>query len=132
MLDLLAGLQRERGLAIMFITHSLPLVAEIAGRVVVMYAGQVVEDGLVADVFARPLHPYTAALLASAPAADGSLPTGIPGVVPPPQALPPGCAFAPRCPHRRPRCNAPPPLDQVGTRSTRCVRWRELYEAVPA
>jgi peptide/nickel transport system permease protein len=125
-LDLLAGLQKERGLAILFVSHSLPVVAEIASRVVVMYAGQVVEYGAVAEVFGRPLHPYTAALLASAPHEDGSLPVGIPGIVPPPQALPPGCSFGPRCAYRAPECEAPPPLIDVGARSTRCVRWQEL------
>ncbi len=125
-LDLLAGLQKERGLAILFVSHSLPVVAEIASRVVVMYAGQVVEYGAVAEVFARPLHPYTAALLASAPHEDGSLPVGIPGIVPPPHALPPGCSFAPRCRYQAPECGAPPQLQTVGSRHTRCVRWQEL------
>ncbi len=125
-LDLLAGFQREHGLAILFVTHSLPVVAEIAKRVVVMYAGQVVEYGNVADVFARPLHPYTAALLASAPHEDGSLPVGIPGIVPPPHALPAGCCFAARCPYNAPCCDVPPPLQTIGNRSTRCIRWQEL------
>lgn len=129
-LDLLAGLQDQHGMAIVFITHSLPVVSEIADRVVVMYAGQVLEDGRVTDVFARPLHPYTMALLASAPQEDGSLPVGIPGIVPLPHDLPPGCSFAPRCPHARPRCATPPPLQQIGDRATRCVRWQELA-AVP-
>ena len=128
-LDLLAGLQAERGMAMLIITHSLPVVSEIAGRVAVMYAGQVVEEGSVREVFARPLHPYTKALLASAPHEDGSLPVGIPGVPPPPHHLPPGCSFAPRCPHNRPRCDAPPPLLQVGARATRCARWQELASA---
>ena len=125
-LDLLAGLQRERGLAMLFVSHSLPVVAEIATRVVVMYAGQVVEHGTVADVFGRPLHPYTAALLASAPPEDGTLPTGIPGMIPPPHALPPGCCFAPRCAHRAPVCDIPPALEHIGARWTRCVRWKHL------
>ncbi len=116
-------------MAMVFITHSLPVVSEIAGRVAVMYAGQVVEDGPVVEVFARPLHPYTAALLASAPRETGGLPVGIPGMVPPPHDLPPGCGFAPRCPHRRPRCDAPPPLQRMGARATRCVRWQELAPA---
>ncbi len=128
-LDLLAGLQAERGMATVFITHSLPVVSEVAGRVAVMYAGEVVEEGPVADVFARPLHPYTAALLASAPRETGGPPVGIPGMVPPPHDLPPGCGFAPRCPHRRPACDAPPPLARMGVRATRCVRWQELAPA---
>ena len=125
-LDLLARLRTERGMALVFITHSLPVVSEIADRVVVMYAGQVVEHGTVAEVFARPLHPYTAALLASAPRDDGSLPTGIHGQVPLPHLLPPGCSFAPRCAHRAPECEAPPPLIELQDRATRCIRWKTL------
>ena len=125
-LDLLARLRTERGMALVFITHSLPVVAEVADRVVVMYAGQVVEHGTVAEVFARPLHPYTAALLASAPRDDGALPVGIPGQVPLPHLLPPGCSFAPRCPHRAPECEAPPPLIELQDRATRCIRWKTL------
>ncbi len=127
-LELLAALKAENGMGLVFITHSLPVVAEIADRVVVMYAGQVVEQGPVGGIFARPLHPYTAALLRSAPADDGSLPRPIPGTVPLPQALPAGCAFAPRCAHRAPQCEAAPPqLEAAGPgRETRCIRWRAL------
>ena len=128
-LDLLAGLRAERGMGVVFITHSLPVVSEIADRVAVMYAGQVVEEGAVADVFARPLHPYTAALLASAPHEDGRPPVGIPGVVPLPHQLPAGCSFGPRCPHHAAVCNAPPPLVAVGAQMTRCVRWQALVAA---
>jgi peptide/nickel transport system permease protein len=74
------------------------------------------------------LHPYTAALLASAPGEDGALPAPIPGTVPPPHALPPGCAFAPRCGFRKAACEAAPPplLEPEPDRATRCLRWREL------
>ncbi len=127
-LELLAALRRERGMALVFITHSLPVVAEIADRVVVMYAGEVVEQGAAADVFAAPRHPYTAALLRSAPTEDGGLPEGIPGTVPQPHDLPAGCAFAPRCAHRVSDCDSVrPPLVDVGpNRQSRCLRWREL------
>jgi len=127
-LDLLADLRRERGMALVFITHSLPVVAEIADRVAVMYAGEIVEHGPAAAVFDRPLHPYTAALVRSAPREDGGLPDGIPGTVPLPLALPPGCAFAPRCGHCTPACEAaPPPLREASLgRQTRCLRWEEL------
>ncbi len=133
-LDLLAGLQRERRMALLFITHSLPVVAETADQVLVMYAGEIVERGGVAEVFAAPLHPYTAALLDSAPKPDGSLPVPIPGTVPQPHALPPGCAFAPRCPHCRPACEAAPPplLEARPGRATRCIRWREIARILPA
>jgi peptide/nickel transport system permease protein len=126
-LDLLADLKRERGLAMLFVTHSLPVVAEIADRVAVMYAGEIVELGPTAEVFARPRHPYTAALLRSAPDEDGPAPEGIPGVVPPPFALPEGCLFAPRCAHRAEECAVHPPLAELPDgRQTRCLRWSVL------
>jgi peptide/nickel transport system permease protein len=130
-LELLADLKRESGLALIFITHSLPVVAEIADRVAVMYAGEIMEEGGVEDVFARPLHPYTAALLASAPleagGEDAPAPQGIRGTVPLPHELPPGCRFAPRCDHRLAACEtAPPPLREVAPgRRSRCIRWAE-------
>ena len=127
-LQLLADLKAESGMGLMFITHSLPVVAEIADRVAVMYAGEIVEQGAVAEVFAHPLHPYTSALLRSAPAEDGRLPDSIPGTVPPPHALPPGCVFANRCGHRIDACDAAhPALEAAGPgRRTRCIRWQEL------
>jgi peptide/nickel transport system permease protein len=127
-LDVIGALKRERGMGVLFVTHSLPVVAEIADRVAVMYAGEIVEEGATAEVFAAPLHPYTAALLASAPGEDGRLPETIPGTVPPPYALPPGCVFAPRCTHRRPACeeSAPPLVAATRGRMTRCIRWREI------
>jgi peptide/nickel transport system permease protein len=130
-LDLLDRLKREQGMGLIFITHSLPVVAEIADRVVVMYAGEVVETGAAAEVFAAPLHPYTKALLRSVPGEQQGLPEGIPGVVPLPHALPRGCAFAPRCSHRRPECEAAPlPLLQAGGgRETRCIRFATVVMA---
>ncbi|MDJ0389008.1 dipeptide/oligopeptide/nickel ABC transporter permease/ATP-binding protein [Roseomonas sp. E05] len=135
-LDLLAELQRETGTAIVFITHSLGVVAEIAQRVAVMYAGQVVEQGSVAEVFRDPLHPYTRALLAAVPEGD-TQPAGIPGVVPPPHAFPKGCRFAPRCTHAVAACSAEPPVLDLAApgHTVRCIRWTELAprkEEVPA
>ncbi len=126
-LDLLADLKRERGLALLFITHSLPVVAEIADRVAVMYAGEIVETGPTAEVFLNPRHPYTAALLRSAPVEDGPAPEGIAGVVPPPTALPPGCIFAPRCDRAAPVCTTThPALEAAGEgRAVRCIRWNQ-------
>ena len=126
-LDLLAELRRETGMALIFITHSLAVVAEIADRVAVVYAGQVVEQGPVAAVFARPLHPYTKALLAAVHEADAA-PVGIPGVVPQPHLFHKGCRFAPRCPHAMEACTAAPPaLEAPGDeRAVRCIRWPEL------
>jgi peptide/nickel transport system permease protein len=127
-LDLLAELKRESGLALIFISHSLPVVAEIADRVAVMYAGEVVEEGPVDAVFGAPLHPYTAALLASAPSEEGKPPLAIGGTVPPPETVLPGCRFAPRCTKRIERCEAEPAtMMQVAPgRLSRCLRWAEL------
>ena len=100
-LDLLDRLVGERGAAIVLITHNLGLVATFCDRVLVMYAGRIVERGQVDAIFARPLHPYTEALLGAIPRAAnvgrGRLPS-IPGFPPDPGALPAGCAFEPRCP----------------------------------
>ena len=121
-------------MGILFITHNLGVVAEIADRVAVMYAGRVVEEGPVAANFEAPCHPYTRALLASIPRPDlkGRNPSArllaIPGNVPIAGALPPGCAFAPRCPLAREACHAAvPDLDDAGGgHMTRCIRWKDL------
>jgi oligopeptide transport system ATP-binding protein len=134
-LELLRGLQRETGMSVIFITHNLGVVAEIADRVLVMYAGQVVEDAPVATLLGRPLMPYSAGLIGSVPRLDhvrrrlqGGRLTAIAGNVPDPRARPPGCLFAPRCAHRRDRCEAArPPLEAAALHhAVRCARWREL------
>lgn len=110
-LDLLVGLQRERGMGLVLITHDMGVVAETAQRVQVMYAGQVMEEQQAAPLFAHPRHPYTAALLDALPErAEGKprLPT-IPGVVPGADDRPSGCLFAPRCRFRTPHCDAERP-----------------------
>ena len=112
-LELLAVLRRDLGLAVLLITHDLAVVAETCDRALVFYAGQVVETAPVATLFARPAHPYTRALLAAiprlgAPARRGALPT-VPGRVPDPASLPGGCAFHPRCPEVMERCRRLPP-----------------------
>ncbi len=126
-LDLLAQQKRDHATALVFITHSLGIVAEIADRMVVMYAGQIVESGEVSAVLAAPLHPYTRALLDATP--DGETqPVGIAGVVPSPAHFPIGCRFAARCQHAVTECKArPAPIAEArpGHR-TRCIRWREL------
>ncbi|PJF09223.1 dipeptide/oligopeptide/nickel ABC transporter permease/ATP-binding protein [Pseudorhodobacter sp. MZDSW-24AT] len=115
-------------MGLIFVTHDLAVVAEIADRVVVMYAGEVVESGPVAQVFARPRHPYTAALIASVPEGAADRLVAIPGTVPPPNAMPPGCRFAPRCAHALPACSAAPPGAERPdpARITRCIRWKEV------
>ncbi|MER9342039.1 ABC transporter ATP-binding protein [Mesorhizobium sp. M0601] len=135
-LDLLADLQAQRGMGILFVTHNLGVVAEIADRVVVMYAGRIVETGPVSEVFARPRHPYTAGLMRSVPrlgqatalkAAGTPLPT-IAGNVPSLALLPKGCSFAPRCPMAIAACRAavPPLFGATPTQQSRCLRWEEL------
>ncbi|HKV72780.1 MAG TPA: ABC transporter ATP-binding protein [Gemmatimonadales bacterium] len=114
-LELLEKTQADMGMAVMLITHDLGIVAGAADRVVVMYAGQVVETSATRDLFAAPLHPYTAGLLASVPRLEsgrGAL-KGIPGSVPPATDWPVGCRFHPRCPHAWDRCRTeePPLLD---------------------
>jgi peptide/nickel transport system permease protein len=128
-LSLLAELRRSEGaMGLVFITHNLAVVAEIADRVAVMYAGEVVEEGPADEVFAAPRHPYTAALIESMPEGGGERLHAIPGAVPQLWAMPPGCRFAPRCGFATDACRATAPmLAPVSPgRSTRCLRWKEL------
>ncbi|GGJ33736.1 dipeptide/oligopeptide/nickel ABC transporter ATP-binding protein [Neoroseomonas lacus] len=115
-LGLLADLKSRHGMAVLFITHNLGVVAQIADRVAVMYAGQIVEEGPVAAIFARPAHPYTRALFAAIPRLDQpeQALAAIPGRVPSLDAMPIGCAFAARCEERRAGCEAPQVLAHVG------------------
>jgi peptide/nickel transport system ATP-binding protein len=113
-LELLARLRAELGLAVLLITHDLAVIAETCERLLVMYAGELVEQGSVQELFAQPAHPYTRGLLASlprlgSPAPRGALPT-IPGQVPTPGSLPDGCAFHPRCAHALASCARESPL----------------------
>ncbi len=116
-LDLLRSLRDERGLSILLITHDMGAVAALADRVLVMYAGRIVEEAPVQALFDDPRHPYTRGLLASVPRVDlerGLLPS-IPGTVPDLAHLPPGCAFHPRCPVAQDACRAAvPPLAPDG------------------
>ncbi len=127
-LDLLAEIQTRRNMAIILITHDLGVIAEAADRVLVMYGGQVMETGSVEDVFFRPKHPYTKALLDTMPqnhSGDGELAV-IAGIVPQPTAWPTGCRFAPRCVHATDACTSTmPPLLTVNTDVVRCVRHGE-------
>ncbi len=115
-LELLQRLQAETGMAIVLITHDLGVVSSFVDRVLVMYAGRIVESAPVEAIFSAALHPYSEALLDSIPTIDRDhdrLPA-IPGVVPPPFAWPPGCRFAPRCAYAEPACEATvPPLREL-------------------
>ncbi len=128
-LTLLASLQKQFGMAILLITHNLGLVAEVAHRVAVMYAGKIVEQGPVEKILRDPRHPYTRALLAAVPRLEGSQGTvqGIEGLVPDPRHLPPGCPFHPRCAFAREKCKTDEPVwETENDRDVRCHFWREL------
>jgi oligopeptide/dipeptide ABC transporter ATP-binding protein len=132
-LDLMRKLQKEIGMSILFITHDLGVVAEIADRVVVMYAGRAVEEGDVYTIFGQPKMPYTLGLLNSIPRVDKAVVhqtrlEAIPGNVPNPLYLPVGCSFHPRCRFAIEDCKkAIPPLEDTGEgHMVRCIRWRDL------
>jgi len=105
-LELMRELKEKKDMAMILITHDLGVIAEVAEDVAVMYAGKIVEHGTVSQIFEKPMHPYTQGLLASIPSlgARGVRLNVIKGTVPHPLNLPPGCLFAPRCPHAFDRC----------------------------
>ncbi|MCU1429423.1 MAG: oligopeptide/dipeptide transporter, ATPase subunit [Actinomycetia bacterium] len=127
-LELIRGLQSEFGMAVVFVTHDLGVVADICNRVVVMYAGQVVEHSNVADVYIRPSHPYTEGLLESMPqvAELGKPLTVIPGQVPRPQDFATGCRFGPRCKYESEACAQPVSLLESPSGMSRCVKVKDL------
>jgi oligopeptide/dipeptide ABC transporter ATP-binding protein len=135
-LDVLSGLRRDFGMSLLLITHDLGVIAETADRVAVMYAGRIVEEGPVREVFARPLHPYTQGLLGSIPgaAASGARLHAIEGVVPSLANLPLGCTFAPRCPQRMDICTTAVPamLEIERAHSARCYLHEPRLRASPA
>lgn len=131
-LDLMNKLQKEFGTAIMFITHDLNVIAEMANRVIVMYSGKVVEESSIVELFDKPYHPYTIGLMKSKPdlkTADERL-YMIPGVVPNPLYRPAGCQFNSRCEYAIEKCfKLEPDLTEIGAgRKVRCFRWQEVQE----
>jgi peptide/nickel transport system ATP-binding protein len=131
-LRLLRRLISEHAGAVILITHDLGVVAQLCNRVAVMYAGQIVEEATVEDLFARPAHPYTRALLAAHPALaeSGQRLATIPGRVPDPNHLPEGCSFRPRCPFAHEACDLPPPWAEAGPHHfARCVLYEEKHAA---
>jgi peptide/nickel transport system ATP-binding protein len=125
----IAELRRALGFAVIFITHDVSLLIEMADRIAIMYAGEIVEQGPARDLYERPRHPYTAALLASFPPLTGPRRElgGIPGSPPDLADRLPGCAFAPRCRHARPQCATqcppliPSPLSEDPDRLVACL-----------
>ncbi|GED61703.1 ABC transporter ATP-binding protein [Lysinibacillus fusiformis] len=131
-LKLMMKMKEEHQSAILFITHDMSVVAETADRVMVMYAGQIVEEAPVRELFLNPQHPYTAALLKTMPSLETEvkrLPS-IPGTVPPAYALPKGCRFAPRCPHAMAQCHQDSPTIHYiqETHKVRCHLFTEKGE----
>jgi oligopeptide/dipeptide ABC transporter ATP-binding protein len=116
-LELLRELNRKRGTAVMLISHDLGVISQLCHRVLVMYAGRIVEQGTMDELRSAPAHPYTAALLDAVPDLDVDVEQPlrtIPGAPPDPRAMPPGCRFAPRCPLAFSRCAEQPPGIRVG------------------
>ena len=130
-IELLKALTRERGTAVMLVTHDMGVIAETTDRVAVMYAGRVIEIGRVANVVKRSSHPYTQGLMDSIPALDHRVDrlTQIEGSMPRLTAIPRGCAYNPRCPQVFDRCRVERP-DLMSARQTEAACW--LYDTVPA
>ncbi len=128
-MELLAELRREMNMGLILITHDLGVVADVADRIAVMYAGKIVETAPVHDIYRRPAHPYTRGLLESIPRVDrkGRGLAAIRGLPPSLLAVPPGCPFHPRCPMAQAVCTTDvPPLYEVSpTRASACHFWRE-------
>ncbi|WP_405489267.1 ABC transporter ATP-binding protein [Streptomyces sp. NBC_00096] len=128
-MDLLAELQRELNMGLILITHDLGVVADVADKIAVMYAGRIVETAPVHEIYKNPAHPYTRGLLDSIPRLDqkGQELYAIKGLPPNLLAIPPGCAFNPRCPMARAVCRTDvPPLAEVGPdRASACFFWKE-------
>ncbi len=130
---LVQSIQRERGMAMVWVTHDLALLARLADRVVVMYAGRIVEDARAALLYAQPAHPYTAGLLASTSRIDDPFTEQepIPGSPPDPKVVSPGCSFAPRCPRALPRCHAEVPQLFPMADGRRAACFNPLVEVLP-
>jgi len=130
-LTLLGDLVRDLGVGLLIISHDLSVLADVCDRVLVMYAGRVVESGTAKQIFTDPLHPYTAALSSAFPRVGDPraryAPAGLAGDPPDPRSLPRGCSFAPRCPRAVERCThaEPPPVEVAPGRPVACIRVGE-------
>ncbi|WP_376790544.1 ABC transporter ATP-binding protein [Thermoflexus sp.] len=134
-LEILREIQEQMGLTMLLLTHDLAVVAKTAHRVLIMYAGQIVEEAPTVTLFESPYHPYTRGLLQAVPTLRGDL-TGkrpIPGAPPDLRHPPPGCRFHPRCPYADEMCRrAEPELEEVGNRRVACHHWRRVAQEAPA
>ena len=134
-IDLLRQLRQRLGFSMIFISHDLSIAAELADRMITMYAGRVVEHASVTDLFYRPRHPYSVALMRAVPRVSGALGSvvSIPGSPPDLVRLPKGCTYAPRCPFAIDACrDADPPLLAVDTphHEAACIRWEHVAAAL--
>ncbi|HKI58141.1 MAG TPA: ABC transporter ATP-binding protein, partial [Trueperaceae bacterium] len=132
-LDLVRDLVRDRDTAVLYVSHSLGVVAELCDRVAVLYAGELVEDAPTRDLYLRPRHPYTQGLFDSVPRLGTTRRSvalrPIPGRIPSPHDLPPGCVFEPRCPIAVRECSqGRPALEAAGDGWARCIRWRDIVD----
>ena len=131
-MELLADLQRERNMGLILITHDLGVVADVADRIAVMYAGRIVETAPVHEIYSNPAHPYTEGLLQSIPRVDlkGQELSAIKGLPPSLMRIPPGCAFNPRCPYARDVCRVdePPLYPVTAGRGSACHFWEEVLD----
>lgn len=129
-LNLLLDLCHARRLTMLFISHDLSVVRRLCDRIAIMYLGRIVETAPTAEAFGTPRHPYTRALLAASPRLDSEIVKRAPvmGEPPKPGAVPPGCAFHPRCPSAEPLCakSRPEPEPAGGNHLVSCLRWRDL------
>ena len=128
-LQLLRDLQSEYGMAMIFITHDLGVIAELTNRVVVMYAGRLAESADVVPLFGEPRHPYTRGLLTAIPRLEDEPKTLLPtiqGMVPTLADMPPGCRFSNRCEYANDACTVVPPLEVSERRAVACHHWREI------
>jgi peptide/nickel transport system ATP-binding protein len=136
-LDLVGELLKDYQTAVLYITHHLGVVARICDRVGVMYAGELMEEGDISQVFKRQLHPYTLGLLNCVPRVDMSkqdiVLNNIPGQIPRPDSLPPGCIFSPRCQMAQQACRQqrPPLIEADAGHYTACLRWTEMDQTEP-
>jgi peptide/nickel transport system ATP-binding protein len=132
MMDLLAELRRQEGMAMILITHDLGVVADVADRIAVMYAGRIVEHAVVEDLYTAQAHPYTQGLVRSIPRVDekGQVLRTIKGLPPNLLRIPPGCPFHPRCPYAQPICSSiiPPTIELAGGRTSACHFAREVFD----
>lgn len=131
-LDLLQALRNDMKMAVLLITHDLGIISENAGRVAIMYAGRIMETANISEIFSNPKHPYTIGLLESLPKGKGIPLKPIPGFVPEPQKLPPGCKFSDRCRYASQECRAGEPQLQAvseipnSSHLVRCIRYKEI------